>query len=77
MSGEKNGQRQTVGKILRYIRRYRFLVAGSLLLALAQVALTLYVPILTGNGVDLIVGRGLVDLPGLVRILWKIGAPTP
>ena len=76
MSGEKNGQKQTVGKILRYIRRYRFLVAGSLLLALAQVALTLYVPILTGNGVDLIVGRGLVDLPGLVRILWKIGAVT-
>ena len=44
----------------------------SLLLAVVTVALTLYVPILTGQAVDRIVSQGLVDYEGLVRILAKI-----
>lgn len=44
----------------------------SLILALITVALTLYVPILTGRAVDRIVGQGNVDFAGLTRILWKI-----
>ena len=48
-------------------------VIVSLILATLTVALTLYVPILTGNAVDLIVDKGLVDMPAILRIIWKIG----
>lgn len=66
------GQKETVVKILRYIRKYWFYVIFSLLLAALTVALTLYVPILTGDAVDLIVDRGLVDMPGIFVIMKKI-----
>lgn len=60
-------------KILRYIRRYRFMVALSLLLAVVVVVLTLYVPILTGDAVDLLLGQGMVDMPAIFSIMTKIG----
>lgn len=60
-------------KILHYIRRYRFMVALSLLLAVVVVVLTLYVPILTGDAVDLLLGQGLVDMPAIFSIMTKIG----
>ncbi len=66
-------QRQTIGKILKYIRKYMLWVIVSLILATLTVALTLYVPILTGNAVDLIVDKGLVDMPAILRIIRKIG----
>ncbi|MDE6700530.1 MAG: ABC transporter ATP-binding protein/permease [Acetatifactor sp.] len=69
----KPGQMQTIRKVLRYIRRYWFMVALSLLLAVTVVVLTLYVPILTGNAVDLLLGRGLVDMEAIYTIMIKIG----
>lgn len=54
-------QKETIKKVLHYIRRYRFFLIASLVLALITVVLTLYVPILTGQAVDLIVGKGQVD----------------
>lgn len=65
-------QKSTIVKVLRYIRKYRFQVILSLLLAALTVALTLYVPILTGDAVDLIVDKGLVDMPGIFRIMKRI-----
>ena len=65
-------QKSTLVKVLRYIRKYRFQVILSLLLAALTVALTLYVPILTGDAVDLIVDKGLVDMPGIFRIMKRI-----
>lgn len=59
--------------MLHYIRRYRFFLIASLVLALITVVLTLYVPILTGQAVDLIVGKGQVDFAGVYRICVKIG----
>ena len=56
-----------------YIRRYRFFLIVSLVLALITVVLTLYVPILTGQAVDLIVGKGQVDFAGVYHICVKIG----
>ena len=44
--------RRILGKILKSIRPYRLLVVLSLLLAVISVVLTLYIPILTGRGVD-------------------------
>ena len=50
-------QKETIKKVLRYIKKYSFFVICSLVLAVITVALTLYVPILTGNAVDVIAGR--------------------
>lgn len=66
-------QKETIKKVLHYIRRYRFFLIVSLVLALITVVLTLYVPILTGQAVDLIVGKGQVDFAGVYRICVKIG----
>lgn len=66
-------QKETIKKVLHYIRRYRFFLIASLVLALITVVLTLYVPILTGQAVDLIVGKGQVDFAGVYRICVKIG----
>lgn len=69
---KKENQKTTIGKILRYIRKYRFFVVLSLLLAALTVAFTLYIPILTGDAVDLIVDKGLVDMPAIFTIMKKI-----
>lgn len=63
----------TIKRILTYIKKYRVGVAASLLMAAITVALTLYVPVLIGQGVDLILGPGQVDYAGLTKILAKIG----
>lgn len=66
-------QKETIKKVLHYIRRYRFFLIVSLVLALITVVLTLYVPILTGQAVDLIVGKGQVNFAGVYHICVKIG----
>lgn len=66
-------QKETIKKVLHYIRRYRFFLIVSLVLALITVVLTLYVPILTGQAVDLIVGKGQVEFAGVYHICVKIG----
>ena len=63
----------TIKRILTYIKKYRVGVAASLLMAAVTVALTLYVPVLIGQGVDLILEPGQVDYAGLTKILAKIG----
>lgn len=65
-------QKETIHKVLRYIRRYWFYLILSLLLAVVTVALTLYIPILTGNAIDHIVGRGQVDYDVILAIAKKI-----
>lgn len=69
---DKNRSRETLKRILKYISQYRWSVIFSLFLALVTVALTLYVPILTGQVVDRIVSSGHVDFAGLKGILMKI-----
>ena len=61
----------TLGKVLRYLRHYRLLFAASLLLAVAVVILTLYLPILVGDAIDLIVGEGQVNFTALKPLLVK------
>ncbi|MCM1089895.1 MAG: ABC transporter ATP-binding protein/permease [Butyrivibrio sp.] len=63
----------TIGKVLRYIKRYWAMVALSLILAIVVVVLTLYVPILTGDAVDLLLGEGLVNMAAIMEIMLKIG----
>ena len=72
MKGQK-AQKGTLKKVLHYIRPYWALVGLSVLLAAVTVAASLYIPILTGNAVDYIVGPGNVDFSGIFRILVEIG----
>ena len=55
-------------KVLKRIKKYRLLVALSLIFAAGTVLLTLYLPILTGEAVDGIIGQGMVNYTGLFRI---------
>ena len=61
-------QFNTLKKVLTYLRRYWFLLVLSLIFAAATALLTLYVPILIGQAVDLILGPGKVDFPGICII---------
>lgn len=64
--------KSTIRRILNYIGVYKWLVLLSVILAAVTVALTLYAPILVGEGVDLILGPGDVDFQGLLAVLKKI-----
>ena len=48
-------QKETLVKVLRYIKPYGFLMTLTIIMAVASVALTLYLPILTGRAVDWLV----------------------
>ena len=69
---EKNKQREILVKVLRYIRKYWFFLVLSIILAALSVAITLYIPILTGDAIDLIVDKGMVDFVGITLILIRI-----
>ena len=64
----------TLARVLGYVGRYKAWLIVSLLLSLLTVASTLYVPILTGDAVDLLLGPGQVDFAALWPLLWRIGA---
>ena len=66
-------KKMTWKKVFQYIGKYWFMVLLSLLLAAVTVALTLYIPILTGDAVDLMIDKGLVDLNGILAIVKRIG----
>ena len=69
---QKKNNKETMKRVLKYIRKYTPALVLSLLLAGLTVLLTLYIPILTGNAVDLIIGKGQVDMPGIFSIMKKI-----
>ena len=69
---KKSGQMATMRQVLNYIRRYWLMVGLSLVLAAVTVVLTLYIPILTGDAVDLLLGKGAVDFPGVFSVMKKI-----
>ena len=70
---ERASRMATIRRVLRYLRRYWPLMALSLALAAVTVALTLYVPVLTGDAVDQIVGPGQVGFAAVGRIALTIG----
>ncbi|HIS52135.1 MAG TPA: ABC transporter ATP-binding protein [Candidatus Onthomonas avicola] len=65
--------RDTLKKIWAFLRPYKLLAAASVVCAALTVVLTLYLPILTGEAVNCIVGPGAVDFAGLVRLLVQMG----
>ena len=62
----------TVGKVLKLIGPYKYLLLLSLVFAMISVALTLYAPILIGDGVDVLIGKGQVNFPEVFAILKKL-----
>ena len=68
----KNGKRGTVGRVLNYIGRYKLLLALSLLLAAASVAMTLYLPILIGDVINHLADPASINLDTILAILIKI-----
>ncbi|RGG66432.1 ABC transporter ATP-binding protein [Eubacterium sp. AF17-7] len=69
-------QKQALEKVIKHIKKYWYLLGGSLFFALVYVALSLYVPIQLGNATDLILGRGKVDFTEIGLIAVKIAAFT-
>lgn len=65
-------QTEVLKKVLRYMRRYWSYLAISILLAAITVASTLYIPLLTGDAVDCIVGKGHVDWSGVFAVLKQM-----
>lgn len=73
MPKEKKGNLKTLGKVLRYIKRYLFWLFLSVLLAAASVAGTLYIPIVIGEAIDYIIGAGNVDFEAIKPLLLRAG----
>ncbi len=68
------GQKETFGKVLRYIKKYWLYLAASIVMAAVTVTLTLYFPILTGRVIDLVIDAGQVDFEGVFAILGQMAA---
>lgn len=65
-------KKNTLKKVLRYASRYHFLIVVSMVLAIVTALLSLYVPILAGNAIDKIVGKGQVDFSSLSGTILQI-----
>jgi len=63
-------------QMLKYIKKHIPLLSLSIILAVVYVALSLYVPKLSGHATDLIIDKGLVDFKGIVKILTTMGIAT-
>ena len=64
---------KTLRRVFRDLKHHRTALIFSLLLAAINVALTLYIPYLTGQAIDLIVGKGQVAFSGVIQISVFIG----
>lgn len=60
-------------KVMKYLKKYKLLFIISLIFTLGVVALTLYVPILIGNTIDLAIGKDNVDISAILKKLTAIG----
>ena len=68
----RSEQSETLKKVLHYLKRYWFFLALSFGLAAITVASTLYIPLLTGDAVDCVIGKGQVDFTGIFAVLKRM-----
>ena len=68
----RSEQSETLKKVLRYLKRYWFFLALSFGLAAITVASTLYIPLLTGDAIDCVIGKGQVDFTGVFAVLKRM-----
>ena len=69
---KKAKNNDTIKMVLNYIKKYRISVVLSLLFAAVTVVLTLYLPVLTGDAVDYMLGKGMVDFERLKTLIIKM-----
>lgn len=67
----KKSNKNTLARVMKYIGRYKLYLAVSILCALAYALLSLYIPILTGDAIDMAVGENDVDFEGLKALLVR------
>ena len=70
---KQGNNRETEKRILRLIKPYGHLLIMSLIFAVVSVVLTLYAPVITGQGIDLILDKGQVDFAALMPLLVRFG----
>lgn len=70
---KKNTSFQTLGKVLKFIGKYKVLLVFSISLSIVASILQLYVPILFGSAIDTVIKQGEVHYSQLLSVLIKIG----
>lgn len=65
-------QKSVLKKVLTYIKKYNIYMILSIIAAIITVVSTLYFPILTGDAVDMIIGKGNVDFVQIKKIIVKM-----
>ena len=73
---KQKSQAATLKEVIRRLGRYRIFLVFSILLATVSVALTLYIPKLTGHAVDYVIGKGKVNFSGVIQVMIQIGVCT-
>ena len=73
---KQKSQAATLKEVICRLVRYRIFLVFSILLATVSVALTLYIPKLTGHAVDYVIGKGEVNFPGVIQVMIQIGVCT-
>ncbi len=73
---KQKSQAATLKEVICRLGRYRIFLVFSILLAAVSVALTLYIPKLTGHAVDYVIGKGKVNFPGVIQVMIQIGVCT-
>ncbi len=68
-----NNKKEIILRVIKLIRPYLWRCILSLLLAISVVTTTLYMPVLIGNAVDLLLGKGVTDLAGVIKIAISMG----
>lgn len=73
---KQKSQAVTLKEVICRLGRYRVFLVFSILLATVSVALTLYIPKLTGHAVDYVIGKGKVNFSGVIQVMIQIGVCT-
>lgn len=64
--------KKVIRRILHYLKPYWFFMLCSLIFAAVSALLALYLPVLTGQAVDLIIGKGQVDIEAVKSVIFKM-----
>lgn len=65
-------QKEILKKVIKYIGKYKIFLIVSIVLSLVTVALTLYIPIITGNAIDFIIGKNNVDFNSILDLIKQM-----
>ncbi len=64
--------KKVIRRILHYLKPYWFFMLCSLIFAAVSALLALYLPVLTGQAVDIVIGKGQVDMEAIKSVIFKM-----